>query len=160
MRPSVALASIALALALAAGPAGIRGASAQATQSPSPCDGFMPLRNDAQQKGAAIAAAEKRHAEPKELCSLVSRFSIAEEKAVKFLDANKTWCGVPEAAIVSAKASHEKTLKFRDMVCNPSAQRRAPTLSDALGEPALDTAKNTKTNTGTFNTLTGNPLAK
>lgn len=160
MRPSVALSSIALALALAVSPTGIRSAAAQAMQAPSPCDGFVPLRADAQQKGMAITAAEKRHVEPKELCTLVSRFYVAEEKAVKFLEANKTWCGVPDGAIVAAKATHEKTLKFRDMVCNPSTQRRAATLSDALGEPALDTAKNTKTDTGTFNTLTGNPLAK
>lgn len=169
MRPGVARRSIytsiqlsvALALAVAASGAGIRAASAQ-MQAPSPCNGFLPLRNDAQQKGMAIAAAEKRHAQPKELCSLVSRFSTAEEKAVKYLQANMNWCGVPEDAIAAAKASHEKTLKFRDAVCNPAAQqeRHKPTLADALGEPALDTSKNTKTNTGTFNTLTGNPLAK
>jgi hypothetical protein len=160
MRPGVAKLSIAIALALTAGAAGMSRAYAQGLQSPSPCDGFIPLRDDAKQKAMAIATAEKRHADPKELCSVVSRFYVAEGAALKFLEANKTWCGVPEAAITGAKATHAKTAKFRDMVCNPTAQRRAPTLSDAIGLPTLDTAKNTKTNTGTFNTLTGNPLAK
>jgi hypothetical protein len=162
MRPRVARVSLALTLALATSAAGICTASAQVMQSPSPCEGFVPLRTDAQHKGMAIAAAEKRHADPKDMCSVVSVFSAAEEKAVKFLEDNKTWCGIPEAAVASAKALHEKTLKFREMVCNAAtvAQRRVPTLADALGEPTLDTSKNTKTNTGTFNTLTGNPLAK
>lgn len=158
MRPGVAQLSFAMALAFAAAAAGIQTAAAQAM--PSACEGFVPLRDDAQRKGMAIAAAEKRHAEPKELCSAVSRFSVAEEKAMKYLEANKIWCGVPDAAIAAAKVTHEKTLKFRDAVCNPAAQRHVPTLSDAIGEPTLDTAKNTKTDTGTFNTLTGNPLAK
>jgi len=160
MSPSVAKLSIALALALAAAAAGIRSASAQMTSGPSPCDGFVPLRESAQQRGLAIAAAEKRHAQPKELCTLVSRFYIAEGAALKFLVTNKTWCGVPDEAISAAKVTHEKTLKFRDVVCSPSAQPHVPTLSDAIGGPTLDTSKNTKTGHGTFDTLTGNPLAK
>jgi len=157
MKPGVARLCLATTLVLAACAAGITQASAQQG---SPCEGFLPLRNDAQQKGMAIAAAEKRHADQKELCTVVSRFYIAEAAALKFLETNKTWCGVPEQALVSAKATHDKTLKFRDMVCNPAAQRKVPTLSDALGAPSIDTAKNTNTSTGTFNTLTGNPLGK
>ena len=149
-----------MALALGVGAAGIRTASAQMTGGPSSCDGFVPLREAAQQKGMAIGAAEKRHAEPKELCTLVSRFYTAEDAALKFLEANKTWCGVPDEAIASAKTTHEKTLKFRQVVCSAAPQPRVPTLSDAIGTPALDTAKNTKTGHGTFDTLTGNPLAK
>jgi hypothetical protein len=128
--------------------------------SPSPCNGFLPLRDDAQKKGAAIAAAEKRHADRQELCKVVSVFSVAEEKAALFLEKNKGFCGVPDQAISSAKEMHAKTVKFREMVCAPAPQPHVPTLSDAMGAPALDTAKNTKTGAGTFDTLTGNPLAK
>jgi hypothetical protein len=151
-----------MALALGASIAAIDTASAQMTQAPSPCDGFLPLRNDAQQKANAIAVAEKRHATPKELCSLVTRFTAAEGAALKFLETNKTWCGIPDAAVTGAKANHDKTLKFRDVVCNATAAPvHVPTLSDAIGTPALDTAKNTKTGSGgTFDTLTGNPLAR
>jgi hypothetical protein len=131
-----------------------------APPSPSPCNGFLPLRDDAQKKGAAIAAAEKRHADRQELCKVVTTFSAAEEKAAQFLEKNKGFCGVPDQAISSAKEMHAKTVKFREMVCAPAPQPHVPTLSDAMGAPALDTAKNTKTGAGTFDTLTGNPLAK
>lgn len=151
--------SMRMALALGISVGAIHTASAQTAQSP--CAGFIPLRDSAQQKAMAIAAAEKRHVAPKELCTAVSRFYVAEAAALKFLESNKAWCGIPEAAITGAKTTHEKTLKFRDAVCNPAAQARVPTLSDAIGTPTLDTAKNTKTGTGgTFDTLTGNPLAK
>jgi hypothetical protein len=159
MRWSVA---VGITLALSVSIAAIDTASAQMTQgASSPCDGFLPLRNDAQQKANAIVVAEKRHAAPKELCAIVSRFTVAEGAALKFLETNKTWCGIPDAAVAGAKANHDKTLKFRDAVCNATAPVHVPTLSDAIGTPALDTAKNTKTGTGgTFDTLTGNPLAR
>ena len=55
---------------------------------------------------------------------------------------------------------HDNTIKFRDTVCAEAPKPKAPTLSDAIGTPPLDTANNTKTGRGTFDTLTGNPLAK
>src|SRR5215469_2585512 len=101
MRWSVTIA-VALALAAGVGAGSMHTASAQMAASPSPCDGFVPLRNDAQKKGMAIGVAEKRHADRKELCTLVSRFSVAEGAAVKFLEKNKAWCGVPDEAIANA----------------------------------------------------------
>jgi hypothetical protein len=160
MKPGVARLTIAAVLALALSAAATVPAAAQAMGAPSPCEGFLPLRNDAQKKGLAIAAAEKRHVDRKELCSIVSRFYVAEAAALKYLQDNKTWCGVPDEAISSTKAAHEKTLKFREIVCAPAPQPRLPTLSDSIDQPSLDTAKNTKTGHGTFDTLTGNPLAK
>jgi hypothetical protein len=132
----------------------------QAPSAASPCLQFRPLSEVARQKGEAIGAAEKRHSDRKELCTVVSQFSVAEAAVVKFLETNQTWCGVPPEAIKSAKASHEKTLKFKEMVCAPAPQPKVPTLSDAIGTPKLDTSKNTKTGHGTLDTLTGNPLAQ
>lgn len=160
MRWSVTI-PVALVLAAGVGAGGIRTASAQMTTAPSPCEGFIPLRDAAQKKGMAIGAAEKRHVDRKELCTLVSRFSVAEGAAVNFLEKNKTWCGIPDQAVAEAMANHQKTLKFRQVVCSAAPQPHVPTLSDAIGTPQLDTANNTKTgNGGTFDTLTGNPLAR
>jgi hypothetical protein len=160
-----------LALALALSTAAVSSASAQqpfpapmpggaGPQGASPCAQFGPLNVTAREKGQAIGAAQKRHADRKEMCSLVSTFAVAEGAVIKFLETNQTWCGVPADAIKMAKANHEKTLKFRDLACAPAAQPKIPTLSDAIGTPKLDTGKNTKTGHGTFDTLTGNPLAQ
>ena len=65
-----------------------------------------------------------------------------------------------QGLIAAAKANHEKSLKFRTAACEEGPKPKAPTLSDAIKTPSLDTAKNTKTGRGTFDTLTGNPLAK
>lgn len=127
---------------------------------PPVCNDFMKLRDETEKKAQAIAAVNKRHGDRKEMCEAVTKFTAAEAAVVKFLTDNKTWCGVPNDAIANAKAGHEKTLKFREVVCAEGPKPKVPTLSEAIGTPTLDTAKNTRTGVGTFDTLTGNPLAK
>jgi hypothetical protein len=140
----------------------IAASDAASAQAPSQCNAFIPLRDDAQQKAAAVRAATEHKAERKEVCALVTRFATAEAAVVKFLEANKTWCGIPDEAVKAAKTGHERTLKFRTVACSeaPAAQPKAPTLSDAIATPSVDSATNTKTGRGTLDTLSGNPLAK
>jgi len=128
----------------------------------SQCNDFMTLRTTAQERAMAVKNASIRKVDRKVMCQAVQRFYAAEEVVVKFLEQNQTWCAIPEAAVAGAKTEHEKTAKFRDMVCSeaPVPKPHVPSLSEAIGTPTLDTAKNTKTGRGTFDTLTGNPLAK
>lgn len=156
-----AIAPAVLAFALDTGAVGAASAQ-QITPGPasSPCEHFVPLTQVARQRGEAVGAAQKRHPDRKEMCTLISQFYVAEAAVVKFLETNQQWCGIPPEAIKAAKTNHEKTLKFKEVVCAPAPQPKIPTLSDAINTPKLDTAKNTKTGHGTFDTLTGNPLAK
>jgi hypothetical protein len=152
-----------MALALAITIAAAGSASAQQMPAPaaaSPCDQFLPLNATARQRGEAIGAAQKRHPDRKEMCTLVSQFFVAEAAVLKFMETNQSWCGVPPEAIKAAQTSHAKTLKFKEMLCAPAPQPKIPTLSDAIGTPKLDTGKNTKTGHGTLDTLMGNPLAQ
>jgi hypothetical protein len=150
-----------MALAFSVNTAFVGAASAQQMPaSASPCDQFRPLSEVARQRGEALGAAQKHHPDRKEMCTLVSQFSVAEAAVVKFLETNQSWCGVPAEVVKSAKTTHEKTMKFKEMVCAPAPQPKIPTLSDAIGTPKLDTSKNTKTGHGTLDTLTGNPLAQ
>jgi len=155
MRWSLAAAATVLALA-----AGSQTAVAQSL--PAQCATFPGLKNEAEKKALAIRTAMEHKAERKDICTLVQKFAAAEESMVKFLEQNKTWCGVPQEAITVAKSNHERTLKFRTAACTeaPAAKPRAPTLSDAIGTPSVDTAGNTKTGRGTLDSLNGNPLAR
>jgi len=149
---AAALAGVAIAIA----------ASSALAQMPPQCGAFPTLRDDAQKKALAVRTAISQHAERKEICALITRFYAAEAGVVKFLDENKISCGVPEQAITAAKTNHEHTLKFRTAACTeaPAAKPRAPSLSDAIGTPSVDTSANTKTGHGTLDSLNGNPLAK
>ena len=143
-------------LAVAAAP------SVTLAQTPPQCAAFGQLRADTQQKAAAVAAAMKKKADRKEICGLMQRFYAAEGVALKFLEDNKTWCGIPDPVIESAKASHERSLQYRTAACTeaPEAKPRPPSLSDAIGTPSVDSGTNTKTGRGTLDSLNGNPLAR
>jgi hypothetical protein len=127
---------------------------------PAICANFPKLRDEAKAKAELVSAIGKRKGERAEMCAAVQTFTAAEEKVVKFLDDNKTSCGVPQQAVVQAKAMHANTMKFRDTVCAEGPKPKVPTLSDAIGTSPLETGTNTKTGRGTLDTLTGNPLAK
>jgi len=155
---------LAMALALLAVAAESRSALAQTLPQtiPTQCNAFVGLKSDAEQKALTVRAAMEKKAERKEICTLVQRFAVAEETVIKFLEKNREWCGIPEQAIAAAKGNHEHTVKFRTAACTeaPVVKPRAPSLSDAINTPSVDTAGNTKMGRGTLDTLTGNPLAK
>jgi hypothetical protein len=155
--------ALSLGAALAVSPVAGRSAKAQFPAPPggTECNDFSKLTAEAQKRSAMVSAAMKAKADRKELCTLMTSFVAAETSVVKFLEDNKVWCGVPDQVITVSKANHEKSLKFRTMACSEEGPRpKAPTLSDAIRAPSVDTAKNTKTGRGTFDTLTGNPLAR
>ena len=154
----------ALSIAVCLMPFGIAPAAAQfppAPQQAPPCvQEFSRLRDDAAKKAAAIRAASARKASAPEACKLFNTFSAAEEKMVKYAEANSVWCGIPPQIIAQIKQQHTKTAEIRTRVCQAAAappRPAGPTLSDSLGAPITD-SKNIKTGRGTFDTLTGTPL--
>lgn len=124
------------------------------------CNDFVNLSAEAKKRSDLVGAALKNKADRKELCTLMTNFVTAESKVMKFLEDNKTWCGVPAQAITASRAGHERALKFRTSACEEGPHPKTPTLSDAIKAPSVDSGSNTKTGRGTFDTLTGNPLAR
>jgi hypothetical protein len=126
------------------------------------CSQFPQLSGEAKKRADAVQAAIKAKVDRKQVCVLLTTFVASEATVIKFLEDNRTTCGVPDQAITISKTNHEKSLKFKTMACNTDAPppQKAPTLSDAIKTPSVDSATNTKTGRGTFDTLTGNPLAR
>lgn len=160
MNRGLAIALCAASAALAVG-TGMPAARAQ-IGTPPQCMKFPAMNQATQEKANAVAAAMKAKADRKEICRLMTAFVASEDLIVKFLIANKTWCGIPEQAVAAAKASHERSTKFREAACSEAPPGpKPPTLSDAIKTDPVDSANNTKAGRfGTFNTLTGNPLGK
>jgi hypothetical protein len=151
---------VAAALALLALGAATHTASAQST--PVQCNAFIGLRDEAQKKALAVRTAVEHKVDRKEICGLVQRYFAAESTVLKFLEDNKTWCGIPEEAIKAARDNHEHTGKFRTAACQegPVGKPKEPSLSDAIGTPSVDSGTNTRTGRGTLDSLNGNPLAR
>lgn len=128
---------------------------------PAQCSKFPAINDATQQKANAVQTAMKAKVDRKELCRLMTAFVASETVVVKFLVDNRTWCGIPDQAVAVAKASHEKSMKFRDMVCAEGPGPKQPTLSDAIKTAPVDSSSNIKTGRGgTFDTLTGSPLGR
>ncbi len=134
--------AIALLLASAIAPLGAGSASAQMGQPamPQQCTKFPALSQATQVKANAVSAAMKAKADRKDICRLMTAFVASEDLVVKFLIENKTWCGVPDEAVVAAKTNHEKSVKFRNSACAEAPAPKAPTLSDAIKTPAVNSA--------------------
>jgi hypothetical protein len=136
--------------------------SAALAQGAPQCADFPRLSAETKKRADAVQAAIQAKADRKQVCALMTTFVASEAVVIKFLVENQQWCGVPEQAITVSKTNHEKSLKFKTMACNTDGapQAKPPTLSDAIKTPNVDSSKNTSTGRGTFDTLTGNPLAR
>src|SRR5215831_19139960 len=126
---------------------------------------FTALRSEVEKRGIAAKTASEKKASREEMCQLVKAYGAAESKWIKFAEIGITKCGIPQEIVKQLKASHARTADGEKKLCaagpagGPAA---APTLSDALGGGAsLPTREPEKRKAGnTFDTLTGNPLAR
>jgi hypothetical protein len=158
---ALALFTISMTCILGCGTVRAQNAPLPAQPGPNICANFSRISDEAQKRGSAVTAGIKGHVERKQICTLMTSFVAAEGAVVKFLVDNQTWCGVPAEAIKNAKAGHEKSLEFRTRACaEDMGHGKPPSLSDAIKTPTVDSAANTRTGHGTFDSLTGNPLAR
>ena len=121
------------------------------------------LRDETQKHGQALRPPARRR-RPEEACKLFKAFLAAEAKMIKGLEQHSATVRRPADVIKQIKAQHAKAQQIGKQVCEAAAQGARPTgpsLSDALGtDPASPRRTATKRGAGTFDTLTGNPLAR
>jgi hypothetical protein len=90
--------------------------------------GFVPLREQAEQRGSLIKAASDRHAPPDEACKLIGNLGQAEIKMTKYLESHAAKCGIPPKISDQLKAGHKNTGTMQKKVCAVAqqVQRRGP----------------------------------
>jgi hypothetical protein len=140
----------------------------QASGAPDACmKNFMPLRQETEKRGKLLEAAGKRKAHPDEICKLLTSYSQAEVKMMKFIEGNAAKCGIPPQIGDQLKTSHKSTDAMQQKVCNfaqqAAQQQKAatPSLSDVLGSSAaLPEATPQRKGGSTFDTLNGNVLTR
>jgi hypothetical protein len=144
-------------------PTGMGGFGPPPQQQVPPCVvEFGKLRDDAAKKAQAIQRASEKKAPPKEACHLFGVFTAAEEKMLKYVVSQKTSCGIPDEVIKQIRAEYARTNDIRTKICKIAEappRPAGPSLSDTLTTPVPD-SRNIRSGSGTFDTLTGNPLGK
>jgi hypothetical protein len=127
---------------------------------------FLPLRQEAEKRGALIKAASQRHAPPQEACKLIGNFAQSELKMISYIQANAQKCGIPPNVGEQMRSGHKNTEKMMAQVCNAAQQVQqrgpaAPSLADVLGSSAaMPEATATRRGGSTFDTLNGNVLTR
>ncbi len=145
---------------------GMPGGGFGAPQQPPPaCQQLLSTRDEVAKHGQALHAAGQKKVPPEELCKLFKVFLAAESKMLKGMEEQSAACGVPPDVIKQVKAGHGKASQVGKQVCDAAAQASrpaGPSLSDALGSTPMvpDSTTPTKKGQGTFDTLTGSPLAR
>ena len=124
------------------------------------CNNFVSVRADTEKAANAIKIAGDKKLPREEVCPLFQRFAAAEAKMLKFLTDNQRTCGVPLDAIKTVKTNHGRTLQMRTAVCSAAPRAAGPSLSDALSSPVMPDDNDKKPGRGTYDTLTGSPLAR
>lgn len=125
---------------------------------------FITLRQEVEKRFATAKGALDRKAPAAELCTLLTRFTEAENKMVKYAEEQGVWCEFPPEAIRNMKANQVQSQEYRKQACTAASQTRrpapaGPSLSDALSAP-VPNANTTRTGRGTLDSLGGNPLAR
>jgi hypothetical protein len=129
--------------------------------------GFLPLREEAEKRGKLIKAASDRHAPPTEACKLIENFAQVEIKMIKYVEVHTASCGIPAQILDQLKHGHKNTEGMQQKVCSVAQQMQkqgpaGPSLSDVLGSATAlpEAAAAKKSGGGTFDTLSGNVLAR
>jgi hypothetical protein len=126
---------------------------------------FMPLREEAQRRGALIQKAQGNKPTREEMCQLFKNFTAAEVKVIKYVTTNQSACGIPDEVITKMKSEQSTHIKIRQQICagGPTAGKApapaVPKLSDELGLRGI-ADPTTSSGRGTFDTLTGNPFQR
>jgi hypothetical protein len=126
---------------------------------------FNSRREEAEKRAMAAKAGSEKKVPREEMCKLVSAYSDAEARWIKFSKDNMTKCGIPREAVQQIEGVHGRTLKVRKQICSAGpaggGAPATPSLSDALTTTRMPTAAAERPKaTGTLNTLTGNPLTR
>jgi hypothetical protein len=90
--------------------------------------GFVPLREEAENRGKLIKAASARHAPLDETCKLIGNYSQAEIKMIRYVESNAATCGIAPPTSDQLKSGHKNTENMLQKVCAMArqVQQRGP----------------------------------
>jgi hypothetical protein len=86
-------------------------------------NGFLPLRQEAEKRGAMIRTASEHHAPPDETCKPIGTFAQSEVKMIKYVEAHAQQCGIPAQVTEQLKTGHRNTENMLKKICDAAKQQ-------------------------------------
>lgn len=111
--------------------------AAQAADCNTDIAGLSQKRQSFIDKLNVLAKAAKGKLDPVASCPQLRGLVKAEGELVKYLEANKNWCNVPDDAVNNLKATNVKSQGLASQACNFAAQAKKQQEQAASGAGAL-----------------------
>ena len=129
-RPRPALASRLARTGLAAGlslPLALVALSAPAFAQSAGC---TDIQKHIEERKAIIArlqtlGGKKKQVDPKEACAMFSKLVVNGATTLKWAEANKDWCGVPDGFVEGMKNDHNRATGLKGQACGAAAKQAA-----------------------------------
>ena len=84
-----------------------------------------------------LAKASKGKLDPVASCPTLRGLVKAEGELLKYLEANKNWCNVPDDAVANLKAADAKSQTFQTQACNLAEQVKKQKQQQAASNASL-----------------------
>ncbi len=94
-------------------------AGAQSTS----CQNIQPMLTQRKEISGRLSAGPKGKMDARVACSGFNQLVSNGQTLIKWVDANKDWCQIPDAFVGGIKADHEKAVSIRARACKVAAQQ-------------------------------------
>ncbi|MGL4729930.1 MAG: hypothetical protein ACRCWO_14365 [Bosea sp. (in: a-proteobacteria)] len=69
------------------------------------------------------AASNAKRLDARGACSILTQISSNGSQVLKFMDANKDWCQIPDQFVENIRADHGRSNRIRGQACNAASQQ-------------------------------------
>jgi hypothetical protein len=87
-------------------------------------NGFLPLRQEAEKRGAMIKKASDSRATPDQACKLFLAYGQSELKMIKYIESHQAKCGIPPQVGDQLRAGRKNTEIIQKKVRDAARQQR------------------------------------
>ena len=117
---------LALRVALTSALAGFTGlAATPVTAQNAACQEGGKIMNQRQAIVAQLSSLGKNKIDPRAACPLFGKLVSNGTAALKWMEANKDWCSIPDPFVENFKGDHAKATELRGKACAAAAQVQA-----------------------------------
>ncbi len=95
--------------------------------------GLSKTRQSYIEKLNVLAKGSKGKLDPVASCAPLQGLVKAETALIKYLEANSTWCNVPDETVAGLKAGSAKSVTFATQACTFAAQAKKQAQQQASG---------------------------
>lgn len=87
------------------------------------CQSIQPMLVQRKEISGRLSAGPKGKLDARVACSGFNQLVSNGQALIKWVDANKDWCQIPDTFVGGIKADHEKAISIRARACKVAAQQ-------------------------------------